>query len=229
MKPSVSLVTDKPSKQSSDPKKKSTPEDTSTQVATKDYSEEDRARLKVMKAKVLGSQPPTFTKGKKDGHLVTVGDDLLNRAGLLESFGTASFDLVNLLLNQVRNISLWNSQEGFLNATLAVLHSLKPRDELEGLLITQMIGTHSLAMEFMRRATLPDQTVEGVNFNTDRATKMMRTFTSQLESLNRHRGKGHQQKVTVEHVTVNSGGQAIVGQVNPTHPRGEGIPNETSR
>jgi hypothetical protein len=33
-----------------------------------------------------------------------------------------------------------------------------------------------------------------------------------LEALNRYRGKG-QQKVTVEHVTVNAGGQAIVGTV----------------
>ena len=33
-----------------------------------------------------------------------------------------------------------------------------------------------------------------------------------LEALNRHRGKG-QQKVTVEHVHVHSGGQAIVGMV----------------
>jgi hypothetical protein len=33
-----------------------------------------------------------------------------------------------------------------------------------------------------------------------------------LESLNRHRGKG-QQKVTVEHVHVHSGGQAVVGMV----------------
>ena len=33
-----------------------------------------------------------------------------------------------------------------------------------------------------------------------------------LEALNRNRGKG-QQKVTVEHVHVHSGGQAIVGAV----------------
>jgi len=33
-----------------------------------------------------------------------------------------------------------------------------------------------------------------------------------LEALNKHRGKG-QQKVTVEHVHVHQGGQAIVGHV----------------
>jgi hypothetical protein len=42
----------------------------------------------------------------------------------------------------------------------------------------------------------------------------VRTFTAQLEALQRYRGKG-QQKVTVEHVNVNAGGQAIVGTVHP--------------
>jgi hypothetical protein len=34
-----------------------------------------------------------------------------------------------------------------------------------------------------------------------------------MEALNRHRGKG-QQKMTVEHVHVHDGGQAIVGFVS---------------
>jgi len=36
----------------------------------------------------------------------------------------------------------------------------------------------------------------------------------QVEALQRYRGKG-QQKVTVEHVHVHAGGQAIVGAVTP--------------
>jgi hypothetical protein len=46
------------------------------------------------------------------------------------------------------------------------------------------------------------------------AIKLLRTFTMQVEALHRYRGKG-QQKVTVEHVHVNAGGQAIVGTVHP--------------
>jgi hypothetical protein len=40
----------------------------------------------------------------------------------------------------------------------------------------------------------------------------------QLEALQRYRGKG-QQKVTVEHVHVNAGGQAIVGTVDSSQRR----------
>jgi hypothetical protein len=59
---------------------------------------------------------------------------------------------------------------------------------------------------------LPEQSFEGRRENLNQANKLSRTYTNLLEALNRHRGKG-QQKVTVEHVHVHSGGQAVVGTV----------------
>jgi hypothetical protein len=44
------------------------------------------------------------------------------------------------------------------------------------------------------------------------ANKLARTYTIQMEALQRYRGKG-QQKMVIEHVNVNSGGQAIIGNV----------------
>ena len=51
--------------------------------------------------------------------------------------------------------------------------------------------------------------------------------TQQLATLNKHRGKG-QQKVTVEHVNFQAGGQAIVGNVDAgaVRPR---KPNQITR
>ena len=49
-------------------------------------------------------------------------------------------------------------------------------------------------------------------------SKLSRTSAALIEALNRHPGKG-QQKVTVEHVRVHSGGQAVVGMVTPTAAR----------
>ena len=57
-----------------------------------------------------------------------------------------------------------------------------------------------------------EQTLEGRRENLSQANKLSRTYATLLEALNRHRGKG-QQKVTVEHVHVHSGGQAVVGVV----------------
>src|SRR5262245_2904656 len=68
------------------------------------------------------------------------------------------------------------------------------------------------SMECYRRAMLNEQTFEGRQENLNQANKLSRTYATLVESLNRHRGKG-QQKVTVEHVHVHAGGQAVVGSV----------------
>src|SRR6266516_3590533 len=92
---------------------------------------------------------------------------------------------------------------------------IAPKDELEGMMAAQLIAAHNAAMECYRRAMLGEQTFEGRRENLAQANKLSRTFATLLEALNRHRGKG-QQKVTVEHVHVHSGGQAVVGMVTPT-------------
>src|SRR5712672_4021593 len=91
----------------------------------------------------------------------------------------------------------------------------KPPDELEGMLNAQLIASHNAAMECYRRAMLAEQTLEARRENLSQANKLSRTYAALLDALNRHRGKG-QQKVTVEHVHVNAGGQAIVGAVHPS-------------
>jgi hypothetical protein len=99
---------------------------------------------------------------------------------------------------------------------------VQPKDEIESLLGAQMVATHEMAMTFLSRAASRDQMTEAVSNNLERANKLLRTFTTQMEALNRHRGKG-QQKVTVEHVTVNQGGRAVIGNVErPTGGGGNG-------
>jgi hypothetical protein len=84
----------------------------------------------------------------------------------------------------------------------------------------QMVACHHAAMECYRRAMIREQTFEGRSENLNQANKLSRTYSTLLEALNRHRGKG-QQKVTVEHVHVHEGGQAIVGNVEAP---GGGVP-----
>jgi hypothetical protein len=104
-------------------------------------------------------------------------------------------------------------------AGLAALRGFKPRDELEGMLAAQMIGLHNAAMECMRRAMVADQPMECQNHLLAQANKLTRSYTLMMESLNRYRGKATEQKVTVEHVHVHAGGQAIVGHVETKNPK----------
>jgi hypothetical protein len=98
------------------------------------------------------------------------------------------------------------------NAAIAGLCGIAPKDELEGMMAAQLIASHCAAMECYRRAMLREQTAEGRCESLGQANKLSRTFGLLIDCLNRHRGKG-QQKVTVEHVHVHSGGRAIVGAV----------------
>ncbi|NND40879.1 MAG: hypothetical protein HKO04_02255, partial [Silicimonas sp.] len=49
--------------------------------------------------------------------------------------------------------------------------------------------------------------------------KLARTFTTQMDTLKRYRAQAHQ-TVRVERVTVEEGGQAVVGDIN--YQRGDG-------
>src|SRR4029078_12387304 len=100
------------------------------------------------------------------------------------------------------------------HAAVDALMGIKPGDELEGLIAAQLIAAHNAAMECYRRAMLGEQTFEGRRENLSQANKLSRTYAVLLDALNPRRGKG-QQKVTVEHVHVHSGGQAVVGVVEP--------------
>jgi len=97
----------------------------------------------------------------------------------------------------------------------AVLAEIEPTTATEGLLAVQMIGTQRAAMGFLTQAMLADQTFQGRDANVLRATRLMRLFNEQVDTMARLKGKGGQQRVVVEHVTVAAGGRAIVGTVTP--------------
>jgi hypothetical protein len=139
------------------------------------------------------------------------------RNWMKQVFGIEDRDLQDKLLGQAVGAVpdfMGKEMKSFDHVT-AALHGIGPADELEGMLAVQMVATHNMAMECLKRAALPNQIDLGVEVNVNRSTKLMRTFASLTEALNRYRGKG-EQKMTVEHVHVYQGGQAIVGQVSQT-------------
>jgi len=150
-----------------------------------------------------------------------VHNDPAKRKGTLKSVGgSISDDWNNLVANQTVR-ALWHfesadpeTKKRDRSATIHALVGMSPRDECEGMIAAQLIASHHAAMECYRRAMLPEQPFEGWREQLNQANKLSRTYATLLEALNRHRGKG-QQKVTVEHVHVHEGGQAIVGNVTP--------------
>ena len=120
--------------------------------------------------------------------------------------------IANHVINSLRPISDEAESDKAKTAAVQGLIGINPKDELKGMLAAQLVACHHASMECYRRAMLREQTFEGRQENLNRTNKLSRTYSALLESLNRHRGKG-QQKMTVEHVHVYEGGQAIVGNV----------------
>jgi hypothetical protein len=131
----------------------------------------------------------------------------------MEALATADPCFVVGLVTQLADAGTQGRKvdERALNFMLSVVKGVKPKDQMEAMLAAQMAAVHMATMTFARRLAhvqnIPQQDSAERAFN-----KLARTFSAQVEALKRYR-TGGEQRVTVEHVTVNEGGQAIVGNV----------------
>jgi hypothetical protein len=95
---------------------------------------------------------------------------------------------------------------------LAVIKSAKPNDEPVAMQLAQMALVHAavirLAGQLARAETLQqqDSAIRGI-------VQLARTYTDQLAELKRHRAGAEQRVLLQQNVSVNDGGQAIVGAV----------------
>jgi hypothetical protein len=138
---------------------------------------------------------------------------------LISAFGTAEPEFAGLMLSAIIDTAAGRSPScpppcEHINRVLAAVTGIGAQDEIEAMLAVQMVATHLAATSALRRLN-SSETVSVQDSNGNLAVKLLRTFTMQVEALQRYRGKG-QQKVTVEHVHVHSGAQAIVGALQST-------------
>jgi hypothetical protein len=180
---------------------------------------EERAVLSAHIARRKQKRPsPRVKLVEKAGSSVELSADHpiphLGTALIMESLGTADFDFYNGLLTQLANVGTQGKpDERGTNFLLAMVRGIGPKDEIEAMMAAQMAAVHMTTMTFARRLAHVDNILQ--QDSAERAfNKLARTFAVQVEALKRYR-TGGEQKVTVQHVTVNEGGQAIVGSVSP--------------
>lgn len=97
-----------------------------------------------------------------------------------------------------------------IKASISALAALKPQDEAEGMLGVQMIATHHAALGCLKLALFD---AHGRDRSLVHASKLLRIYVEQLQTLDRRRGGGGQ-RVNVGTVNVEPGAQAIVGNVS---------------
>jgi hypothetical protein len=186
---------------------------------------EEAALTKIRKGHA--ERVPRVKAVKADGGLTLKPDHPDETTGyvlLMEALGTTDFDFTIGLLGQLANAGSKGREidVGNVNFMLAIIHGIKPRDQIEVMLAAQMAAVHMATITFARRLAHVDNIQQ--QDSAERAfNKLTRTFTTQMEALKRYR-TGGEQKVTVQHVTVAEGGQAIVGNV--TQGRREAVPDK---
>ena len=155
----------------------------------------------------------TFKGGPKEGHGVTVhGADTLKNV-----FNTKCQDQADAFLahcvkvlrdDEAGDAGEFNDERAFM---LSIVNDIAPRDTVERMLAVQMAATHVAAIRSARQLAFANR-IEQVQACNSGFNKLTRTFAAQMEALRKHRNGG-KQTVTVQHVNVEDGGQAIVGNV----------------
>ena len=141
-------------------------------------------------------------------------NEALGQIALMKAIGTTDDGFLAGLVKQLVDAGSQGPapDESGINFMLAVVKGIEPRDQVEAMLAAQMAAVHNATMTFARRLAhvdnIPQQDSAQNAFN-----KLARTFAAQMSALKEYRSKG-EQKMTVQHVHVAEGGQAIVGNVN---------------
>jgi hypothetical protein len=192
-------------------------------------TEAEQAEIRAFaKRKKTRRQASRFVVDRQDGGQVRVmpADVHADAAGarLMNALGITDLDLAGRLVMQIMNAThLQSTNEPVsaesLNAALAAVTGIAPRDEAEAMLAAQMVGVHWLTMDLLRKANDPALRNDAGNL----AVKLLRTFPAQLEALKRYRSAG-EQRVVVQHQHVNVAAEQAAVQVN-----GVGNPAPTGR
>ena len=181
---------------------------------------DEQALVDAWQAKTQLDWPPRVKDGEEPGTVVADTKDMpLWGARLAKALGVDEPWLLDMLLNQAANCMPGEPARAA-SVAIAAVQSVGPRDGIEAMLAVQMAATHAVAMKMLNRAMQDQPSIEIYDSVVNRATKLLRTYTMQVEALKRYRSAG-EQRVVVQHVNVTADQAAV--QVNPKpEPRGEG-------
>ena len=97
-----------------------------------------------------------------------------------------------------------------LNKSITLIAASDPKNQLELMLATQLAMTHITLGKSARILDQNYKDVQTINSLGNQYTKLSRLGIDQINTLERMKGKG-QQKIIVEKVNVEAGGQAAIG------------------
>lgn len=91
--------------------------------------------------------------------------------------------------------------------------TIQAGNSLEKMLAHQLAALHHASMRYLGKAALEQDQIHEVRM-VNLSIRSMETFQKGLLTLKRLRGTG-EQRITIQHVNVNDGGQAVISQGQP--------------
>jgi hypothetical protein len=156
-----------------------------------------------------------------DGRAIALDhpDPEVGAVRLMAALGTSDGDFFTGIVEQLGDAASYGGKvdERALNFMLSVVKGIRPRDQVETMLAAQMAAVHVATMTSALQLAQATKVVQR-DYAERAISKLARTFAAQTETLKRYRSGG-EPNVTVQHVSVSDGGQAIVGNVTTSRPR----------
>ena len=179
-------------------------------VAASERTVEEQALVDGRRGRARLRRPPKVRETPDGKNIFEPdSDDRELWSARIEAATGVDFDLAMTALNQAARC-IRGSGADTVNQVLASLHAIGPRDGVELMLATQMTSTHAVALDILKRLAVEQPSLEVYDSVANRATKLLRTFTAQVEALGRYRNGGKQQVVVQhQHVAVNANQAAV--------------------
>jgi hypothetical protein len=140
-------------------------------------------------------------------------DPELGEQLMANALGVADREAMDGILRQLikASVSGGSPDEVNLSFMISMVKSIKPRDSVEAMLVAQMVSVHVMAMRCAHHLSNAEDIAQH-DSAARTLGRLARTFPAQIEALNRYRSHG-EPAITVQNVSVEDGGKAIVGNV----------------
>lgn len=115
-------------------------------------------------------------------------------------------------LTPIQDLGDEDEKRARVTRSISMVEAIAPQDGVEELLAMQMVALHQAAMECSTKGLHPEISTVRKDVNLAMMVKLTDAYAKHMAVLDKHRRRASQ-TVIVEHVNVESGGQAIVGHV----------------
>lgn len=134
------------------------------------------------------------------------------KSALKQLTGTEDQDVAQEIIDRaVSAMPLTHDLDHNTNIIYQSLTDAEPKDAFEARLSVQSTSLYAQGMQYLSRAEKANMMCQA-EFFLKSAIKLLRLHNETIDTLARYRRKG-EQKVVVQHVNVNDGGKAIVGNM----------------